>query len=237
MSGLPYVELLAGYERPPGPAPGRVPGHRRVVPMWRGSEAGREGHRRTRTGSAVVAKDRPAWAIAADRSEVAGLVPACAGTDPRPWFDSKRWSDIRACVLLCAVCPVRSACLAGALARKEQFGVWGGVRFRGLGADAMGHFPVVFDDGGAKKPVLSREGKRRIFVGRLVRSIGKPVRVPGPWYVGPWTDPDHARGIERMRFILPANLRVAPMPRWPRELRLLFTFPDDGGIGADGQVT
>jgi Transcription factor WhiB len=54
--------------------------------------------------------------------------PACLGTDPEAWFSTRR-NVVVACVRICAGCPLRQACLAGALDRDEQFGVWGGVVF------------------------------------------------------------------------------------------------------------
>jgi WhiB family transcriptional regulator, redox-sensing transcriptional regulator len=37
--------------------------------------------------------------------------------------------DVRRAKALCAACPIRSACLAGALERGEPHGVWGGALF------------------------------------------------------------------------------------------------------------
>ncbi len=37
--------------------------------------------------------------------------------------------DVRAAKALCQDCPMRAACLAGALERGEPFGVWGGELF------------------------------------------------------------------------------------------------------------
>ena len=55
--------------------------------------------------------------------------PACAGTDTDTWFSTDR-HDVAACVRICAGCPLRKACLAGAVARDEQWGIWGGRLFR-----------------------------------------------------------------------------------------------------------
>ncbi|GAA3610608.1 WhiB family transcriptional regulator [Microlunatus ginsengisoli] len=51
--------------------------------------------------------------------------PACAGTDTETWFSTVP-ADQVVCLRICADCPVREACLAGALARDEQWGIWGG---------------------------------------------------------------------------------------------------------------
>jgi WhiB family transcriptional regulator, redox-sensing transcriptional regulator len=44
-------------------------------------------------------------------------------------FFSEDPGDLRLAKALCAHCPVRSACLAGALQRGEPWGVWGGQLF------------------------------------------------------------------------------------------------------------
>jgi hypothetical protein len=50
------------------------------------------------------------------------------GADPDWWFPGRGdWRTARQAAALCASCPVRTACLAGALARNERHGVWGGV--------------------------------------------------------------------------------------------------------------
>ncbi|QDP95829.1 WhiB family transcriptional regulator [Microlunatus elymi] len=189
---------------------------------------------------------RPAWAVASDRDEIADLVPSCSRTDPDVWFSRER-QDVRTCARICAGCPLRAACLAGALVRDEEAGIWGGVRFTPAWA-----FGAVCTDGGrcmldgrssagtdvgreardlARAQLRLRrllyQGRRRAFVARLVHRIGKPVRmVPGGWWVGPWTDPDPARGLLRMRALVPTMLADRPIQRWPWELRLLFEFPD-----------
>ncbi|WP_432497048.1 WhiB family transcriptional regulator [Kineococcus auxinigenes] len=54
-------------------------------------------------------------------------------TDPLPCrrHDSELWfaespADVELAKALCADCPLRAACLAGALERGEPWGVWGG---------------------------------------------------------------------------------------------------------------
>jgi Transcription factor WhiB. len=44
-------------------------------------------------------------------------------------FFSESLDDIAAAKALCLECPVRLACLEGALARQEPWGVWGGELF------------------------------------------------------------------------------------------------------------
>ena len=55
-----------------------------------------------------VADDLPCWSAPADL-----------------WF-AERPDDVEAAKSLCAPCPLRDSCLAGALERREPWGVWGG---------------------------------------------------------------------------------------------------------------
>jgi WhiB family transcriptional regulator, redox-sensing transcriptional regulator len=52
----------------------------------------------------------------------------CQREDPELWFAESSRHLARA-KALCAECPVRAACLSGALARGEPWGVWGGEIF------------------------------------------------------------------------------------------------------------
>lgn len=45
-------------------------------------------------------------------------------------YFSDRPHDVRAAKTLCAGCPARQTCLAGALERGEEGGVWGGEQLR-----------------------------------------------------------------------------------------------------------
>jgi WhiB family transcriptional regulator, redox-sensing transcriptional regulator len=49
--------------------------------------------------------------------------------DPDLFFSEKP-EDLRLAKALCGHCPVRTACLAGALQRGEPWGVWGGELFQ-----------------------------------------------------------------------------------------------------------
>ncbi|GAB2722361.1 WhiB family transcriptional regulator [Kitasatospora kifunensis] len=57
---------------------------------------------------------------------------ACRGADPELFFCSsedaaeRQFAERRA-KQICAGCPVRDACLAGALERRERFGIWAGL--------------------------------------------------------------------------------------------------------------
>ena len=55
----------------------------------------------------------------------AGRTLPCWTADLELWF-AERPSDVEDAKALCVPCPLREACLAGALARREPWGVWGG---------------------------------------------------------------------------------------------------------------
>ncbi|MBA0127069.1 WhiB family transcriptional regulator [Haloechinothrix sp. YIM 98757] len=52
----------------------------------------------------------------------------CRTGDPDLWF-AESPSMLQQAKQLCAGCPVREACLAGAIERQEPWGVWGGEIF------------------------------------------------------------------------------------------------------------
>lgn len=49
----------------------------------------------------------------------------CQDGDPDMWF-AENPDALRAAQALCGECPLRAACLEGALQRAEPWGVWGG---------------------------------------------------------------------------------------------------------------
>jgi WhiB family redox-sensing transcriptional regulator len=57
----------------------------------------------------------------------ASQVP-CRVNDPELWF-AESPADVEFAKSLCRSCPVREACLTGALERREPWGVWGGELF------------------------------------------------------------------------------------------------------------
>ena len=71
--------------------------------------------------AAAHAVYRPIEAIG--RHSLRGL--PCHVHDPDLWF-AESPGDIDRAKALCATCPVRPECLAGALRRSEPWGVWGG---------------------------------------------------------------------------------------------------------------
>lgn len=52
----------------------------------------------------------------------------CLTQDPELFF-AETPTDVELAKSLCGDCPVRAACLAGALERREPWGVWGGELF------------------------------------------------------------------------------------------------------------
>jgi WhiB family redox-sensing transcriptional regulator len=52
----------------------------------------------------------------------------CRMNDPELFF-AELPADVEYAKALCRCCPIRQACLAGALDRKEPWGVWGGELF------------------------------------------------------------------------------------------------------------
>ena len=52
----------------------------------------------------------------------------CRSKDPELFF-AESPADVEYAKTLCTTCPVRTACLAGALERREPWGVWGGELF------------------------------------------------------------------------------------------------------------
>ena len=59
------------------------------------------------------------------RIETEGLTLPCWAADPDLFF-AESPEDIESAKALCQGCPVRSECLAGAVERREPYGVWGG---------------------------------------------------------------------------------------------------------------
>lgn len=65
-------------------------------------------------------EERRFWAMAKCNDGTGSLVTL---------FFSEQLDDIAQAKRICALCPVREECLAGALARREPWGVWGGHLF------------------------------------------------------------------------------------------------------------
>ncbi len=67
----------------------------------------------------------PVLSPAATPSDRDRPVLPCTETDADLWF-AEAPAELERAKVLCAPCPLREACLAGALQRREQYGVWGG---------------------------------------------------------------------------------------------------------------
>lgn len=66
--------------------------------------------------------------VAAAGAEVDVRALPCRVNDPELFF-AETPQDVEIAKALCLGCPVREACLAGALQRREPWGVWGGELF------------------------------------------------------------------------------------------------------------
>jgi WhiB family transcriptional regulator, redox-sensing transcriptional regulator len=60
---------------------------------------------------------------------IASLGPDLPCTDDPELFFAESPDDVELAKALCRECPARAACLAGALKRREPWGVWGGELF------------------------------------------------------------------------------------------------------------
>ncbi|WP_174315646.1 WhiB family transcriptional regulator [Streptomyces sp. CB01881] len=63
-----------------------------------------------------------------DQAEALGLPIPCRAFDPEVFF-AETPADVEYAKSLCGTCPVKDACLTGALERREPWGVWGGELF------------------------------------------------------------------------------------------------------------
>jgi WhiB family redox-sensing transcriptional regulator len=64
-----------------------------------------------------------------DAAPRAGLDLPCRSGDADLWF-AESPAELERAKALCTGCPIRTACLAGALEREEPWGVWGGEIFQ-----------------------------------------------------------------------------------------------------------
>lgn len=66
----------------------------------------------------------------------------CASANPRlspEWWFSDKPSDINRAKDICESCPVKGRCLSEARDRREEYGIWGGVRFSAAQLCRRGH--------------------------------------------------------------------------------------------------
>ena len=85
---------------------------------------------RTPTEGVLVAAPNPVVQLDLDpfEAERYGVELPCRVQDPELWF-AESPADLELAKSYCRECPVRRACLAGALERHEPWGVWGGQLF------------------------------------------------------------------------------------------------------------
>ncbi len=86
------------------------------------------------TGTCAAGRTRLApsstnLAMLLDAAHDEGLEQPCQIHDPDLWF-AESPADLERAKQLCSGCPVRTECLAAALARRESCGVWGGEIFQ-----------------------------------------------------------------------------------------------------------
>ena len=63
-----------------------------------------------------------------EQAAIAGAGIPCRENDAEMWF-AESPADVEFAKTLCRMCPAVAACLAGAIARSEPWGVWGGELF------------------------------------------------------------------------------------------------------------
>jgi WhiB family redox-sensing transcriptional regulator len=78
--------------------------------------------------SELIAPEGTGIAELLDAAPVESLALPCRTNNADLWF-SDRPAELEQAKTLCAECPVRAECLAGALTRREPWGVWGGEIF------------------------------------------------------------------------------------------------------------
>ncbi|MDH6284341.1 WhiB family transcriptional regulator [Prescottella agglutinans] len=67
------------------------------------------------------------WSPEGDPGQLWRTQGLCNQTDPELFFpEAKGQAPVKAAKRICGRCPVQTECLEHALAKKEQFGVWGG---------------------------------------------------------------------------------------------------------------
>ena len=81
-----------------------------------------------RTGLPLIAGGSPRRSRTAPSSAPVRRPLPCRVEDPELWF-AESPAQLELAKQFCTDCPVRDACLAGALDRGEPWGVWGGEIF------------------------------------------------------------------------------------------------------------
>lgn len=79
--------------------------------------------------NSLLSEAQPGGRVATDvLSTLPGSGTPCQVGEADLWF-AEAMSEVEAAKAMCRSCPVREACLAGALERQEPWGVWGGEVF------------------------------------------------------------------------------------------------------------
>lgn len=79
-------------------------------------------------GAPGVIGDRLTFGTESEFEQLVSTLIPCRANDAELWF-AERTEEVELAKALCAGCPVREGCLAGALERQEPWGVWGGEVF------------------------------------------------------------------------------------------------------------
>ena len=74
---------------------------------------------------ALAPPETPSPTSASPDAPVLDAALPCWTSDPDLWF-AELPADVERAKSRCAPCPLREACLSGALDRREPWGVWGG---------------------------------------------------------------------------------------------------------------
>ena len=112
-------------------------------------------------------------------------LPPCATADPTLWF-AEHPADLSRAKAICAGCPLRVSCLAGALDRREPWGVWGG--------EIVEHGVVLAYKRGRGRP---SNADRRLG---LVTRAAEGERRTGPQErTRPWADPRREATVTELR--------------------------------------
>jgi WhiB family transcriptional regulator, redox-sensing transcriptional regulator len=120
----------------------RRPGQGRPVHLWRVALPGTLPPPRTSEAAQIADRNRERDRLATARRRarmrpvvpqpVAPLLPgaACPTADPVLFFPDPGDTGAESqAIAICAGCPARAGCYAGAVQRGERFGIWGGVNF------------------------------------------------------------------------------------------------------------
>ena len=80
------------------------------------------------TAAPGTAGDRLTFGTETEFDQLVSTLIPCRANDAELWF-AERTEEVERAKALCSGCPVREGCLAGAVARQEPWGVWGGEVF------------------------------------------------------------------------------------------------------------